>query len=78
MLFGSYTTTNNLQVIIDMYVFIIYLQLSCRRIKLMFKQIKEKLIRTDYALLQKICCRDYDEQIKVFDVIEGTCVLQQV
>ena len=45
----------------------------------MFDQmIKRKSIHTDYALLQKICCRDYDEQIKVSDVIEGMHVLQQV
>ena len=38
----------------------------------MFDKIKKKKesMHTDYSLLEKICCRDYDKQITIPDVSE--------
>ena len=35
------------------------------------RMIIKKGIHTNYALLEKICCRDYNEQIRAPDVTKG-------
>ena len=45
---------------------------ACRRIRLIFDRIsKRKGLHTNYAFLEKICCRDYNEPVKIPHVIQG-------
>ena len=44
----------------------------CRRITVMFDRInKRKQLHTEYAFLEKICCRDYSEPVKIPYIIQG-------
>ena len=73
MLFRSYTITNYFQV----NNLISYVSICCnyypfRRINIMFNKIEKESVHTDYGLLEKICCRDYDGLIKKCDHHDAT------
>ena len=39
---------------------------------MMFHRInKRKDFHIDYAFLEKLCCRDYSERVKIPDIIQG-------